>query len=284
MQKSDITRKAVSAHRKVRSSTTLNRRYVKKPALSGDITPTIKRSPRIVHFSGQVHNRTAEEVSAHPMPARHPLQHSANQKIKSQKMRLSQSEQPTLSAREIKEQAIKKAIASANKDSSAKQKKTSLKNTPHFGIGRVVLALTCAAIVAFSIVYFVNLNMPDLSLRVAAMQTGIDASYPSYVPRNYSISSISSEEGEVVLEFHNSAENSDFTIVEEVSSWDSGALLANYVKEAFGDNYSTIREQGLTIYTSDSNAAWVNGGILYKINAKSGALSNKQIRSIAVSL
>ena len=85
MQKSDITRKAVSAHRKVRSSTTLNRRYVKKPALSGDITPMIKRSPRIVHFSGQVHNRTAEEVSAHPMPARHPLQHSANQKLKSHK-------------------------------------------------------------------------------------------------------------------------------------------------------------------------------------------------------
>ena len=71
---------------------------------------------------------------------------------------------------------------------------------------------------------------------------------------------------------------------EEASSWDSNALLTNYVKEAFGDGYSIVREQGLTIYIKGSNAAWVNGGIVYKLKADDGVLTNKQIRSIAVSL
>ena len=188
-----------------------------------------------------------------------------------------------MTAKEIKEHEIKKAIASANRLNEKKQKEIKTSGN-HFGFGRILLALSCAALVAFAIVYFVNLNMPDFSLRVAAMQTGINASYPSYVPRGYSTSSISSEKGKVTMDFRSSSDDNTFSIIEEVSSWDSSALLANYVKEEFGDNYSTVREQGLTIYISGSKAAWVNGGILYKIDAKDGVLSSKQIRSIAVSL
>ena len=116
------------------------------------------------------------------------------------------------------------------------------------------------------------------------MQTGINASYPSYVPRDYIVSSITSEEGKVLVVFKNTKSNTEFTLVDEVSSWDSNALLTNYVKDAFDDNYSTIREQGLTIYVDGSDAAWVNGGIVYKIKAENGVLTNKQIRSIATSL
>lgn len=292
MQKSDNTKTAVSAHRKVRSSTTLNRRYVKRPTLSGDITVATKRSPKVKHFAtpalptNMVKNPTTTLTKSDVMaPAvRHPLQNHVSQKMQVRKKAAERSTQPGPSAKEIKEKAIKKAIANAEAISSQQKKDAQIKNGLHFGFGRVMLALSCAAFAAFAIAYFVNLNMPDLSLRVAAMQTGIDASYPSYVPRDYSTSSISSENGKVVLDFHNSTSNSDFTIVEEVSSWDSNALLANYVKVEFGENYTTIREQGLTIYISGSNAAWVNGGILYKITAQNGVLSNKQIRSIAVSL
>lgn len=286
MQESDNTNTAMNAHRKVRRSTTLNRRYVKKPRLSGDVTVAVKRSPKVRHFApvSISEESIAEETIA---PARHhQLQESANQKMRARKAIAEAAQTPTqttMTAREIKEREIKKAITAANSISAKRQKE--IKTTgQHFGFGRILLALSCAALVAFAIVYFVNLNMPDLSLRVAAMQTGISASYPGYVPRGYTTSSISSENKKVTLDFHNSNNDGSFTIIEEVSSWDSSALLANYVKEEFGENYTTIREQGLTIYASGSNATWVNGGILYKINAKDGVLSSKQIRSIAVSL
>lgn len=286
MQKSDKTNMAPSAHRKVRRSTTLNRRYVKRPRLSGDVTVAIKRSPKVKHFAPvAIPQDVAKEDAIMPVE-RHQLQENANQKLRARRAFVEASLQPaqsTMTAKEIKEHEIKKAIASANRLNEEKQKEIKTSGN-HFGFGRILLALSCAALVAFAIVYFVNLNMPDFSLRVAAMQTGINASYPSYVPRGYSTSSISSEKGKVTMDFRSSSDNNTFSIIEEVSSWDSSALLANYVKEEFGDNYSTIREQGLTIYISGSKAAWVNGGILYKIDAKDGVLSSKQIRSIAVSL
>ena len=126
--------------------------------------------------------------------------------------------------------------------------------------------------------------MPDISMRVAAMQTGIEASYPSYVPRDFSLSDITSEDGKVILNFKNAETGDAFSLAEENSSWDSNALLTNFVKDEYGEDYSIVREQGLTIYMSGSDAAWVNGGVVYKLNTTSGILTKKQIRSIAVSL
>ena len=116
------------------------------------------------------------------------------------------------------------------------------------------------------------------------MQTGIDASYPSYVPRDFSLSDITSEDGKITLNFKNNTTGDAFSLVEERSSWDSNALLNNYVRDEYGDDYITMREQGLTIYISNSNATWTNGGIIYKIKTLSGTLTKKQLKSIAVSL
>ena len=151
------------------------------------------------------------------------------------------------------------------------------------GAKRFALAFACAAICVGILTIFVNLNMPDISVRVAAMQTGIDATYPSYIPRDYSLSNIVSEEGKLTMEF-NGPEESVFTLTEEKSSWDSAALLNNFVKSEWGDNYVTTHEQGITIYINNSNATWVNGGILYKITTLKGSLTKKQINSIVVSL
>ena len=60
--------------------------------------------------------------------------------------------------------------------------------------------------------------------------------------------------------------------------------MTNYVKDEFGDNYAVVKEQGITMYIDGSNAAWVNGGVVYKLNTTSGSLTNKQIKSIAVSM
>ena len=297
---------AKSTHRKTQMSTTLNRKYVKRPAKSSDVTVKVKKASKTTNSSTPVkntkishfHDTSLSSTRKESMPEdtdtmkveEHPMHSFAKTKMQE---RYAMSSAPTPvgpSAKELKDQAIKKALAEASApEMSSKGKKGRKADSEgmgkmRFGFGRIILAISCAAVAVFAVAYFVNLNMPDISLKVAAMQTGINASYPNYVPRDFAISSISSEDGKVVLNFKNSNSGDAFSITEETSSWDSNALLTNYVKDAFKDNYSIIREQGLTIYTNDGAAAWVNGGIVYKINISEGSLTNKQIRSIATSL
>lgn len=276
MQKSDNNQVGTNAHRRVKASTTLNRKYVKRPEVSSSVA--IRRTT---------------DIKA--------LKTSVDTKMRARTMDVQTA--PKLSAKELKEQAIKKALASAERmnepaqeqpkmaaaimknATEKKTKKAGLKSQKvKFGMGRVMLALACTAVAVFAIVYFVNMNMPDISLKVAAMQTGIEASYPSYVPRDFSLSDITSESGKITLNFRNGSTGDAFSLVEEKSSWDSNALLANFVKGNYGDDYTVVREQGLTLYINGSNACWVNGGIVFKITTTSGSLTKKQIRSIATSL
>ena len=387
MQKSDETSMSKSSHRKMQTSTTLSRKYTRRPSMKSEIKipkslkinrfsesemsgqsawmemmssqsgETSSRSTGMTGMTGMMQDETMmstdgtmqpestmsmkkimqTEASMNERPvyapetmpvypdypdypdypeesmSMYPVGKSANMKMSGQtrmsqqpvgSMRSTQpmssmkSTQPmkstsisTLSgvtAKEMKEQAIKKAMSSANKVESTKSKKVKkskkVSSGMHFGFGRVLLALTCASVAVMAIVYFVNLNMPDISLSVAAIQNGMKVVYPNYIPRDYSVSSVTSEEGKVTMTFDNAAENKSFSLIEESSSWDSNALLANYVKSTYGENYTVVKEQGLTLYISGSNAAWVNGGNVYKITADNGVLTNKQIKSIAVSL
>lgn len=285
MQKSDSNMTAKTVRRRAQSSTTLNRRYVRRPS-SGNVVVPVKHESKTMKMSQETVIMQKQDMMEQAKA--HPIQVTTNSRMqKRQGKSVDTMPASKVTAKELKDQAIKKALAEATMNSSKQEttsKKTKKADKVHFGFGRVMLALSCAAAAVFAIAYFVNINMPDISLRVAAMQTGIDASYPGYVPRDYSVSSITSESGKVTMEFANSGTGDAFTLVEEASSWDSNALMTNYVKEEFGENYNTVREQGLTIYISDSDAAWVNGGVVYKIKTTSGSLTNKQIKSIATSL
>lgn len=312
MQKTDANQTARAAHRQVKSSTTLNRRYVKRPTRGVDMTVPVKRSPKVSRFSST--SMSANRNASKSMSARsissitkapsemdaleavklHPIQKVANERVKARIANTKPASSSStmiskMTAKELKDQAIQKALASASSTTS-EEKTKSKKNASkkgikmHFGMGRVILAFSCAAVAVFAIVYFVNLNMPDISLRVAAMQTGIEASYPTYVPRDYSLTDITSEEGMITLNFRNANTGESFSLIEEKSSWDSNALQSNYVKNEFANDYTTIREQGLTIFIDNNRAAWVNGGVVYKLTAPNGVLTKKQIKTIATSL
>ncbi len=297
MQKSNDTQQPMKAHRQIQSSTTLNRKYVRRPAKSvtTTTTTTIKRSPKIQRFaqSAVVSQPRAQQQRAQQQlvqqqrisPAQtHPMQSAANAGVRARSNASATSSTAKPTAKQLKDQAIQKALAAAAATSSQENNKQSDKSKHHFGIGRVVLALSCAAAAVFAIVYFVNLNMPDISLKVAAIQTGIEATYPSYTPRDFSLSGIVSEDGKITLNFANGSTGDAYSLTEEKSSWDSNALLTNYVKEQYDENYTVVREQGLTIYISGSDASWANGGIVYKLSTTSGSLTKKQITSIATSL
>ncbi len=150
--------------------------------------------------------------------------------------------------------------------------------------GRIFLALFCSGATVAALVAFVHFSIPDLSVRVAAIQTGIDAAYPSFVPRSYTLSNVTSDKEGVVIMTFSGPDGIYFTLSEEKSTWDSTALLNNYVKKNYPNDFTTLREQGITIYVRGEKASWVNGGLLYKIDATGKYLTKEQIRNIATSL
>lgn len=180
-------------------------------------------------------------------------------------------------AEALKEQAVKRALEKASKpEPIAKPHKL------HFGFGRLALAFVCTVAAVFALIYFVNLNIFDFSIANAASQAGIEVSSSPRIPSGYHLVDVSSESGKITLNYQDG--NKEFSIIEEKTSWNSSALLTMFVVPTYGDDFSTVREQGLTIYISDSNAVWVNNGILRKILAKPGTLTKKQLCQIAASL
>jgi hypothetical protein len=181
----------------------------------------------------------------------------------------------------IKQEAIAEALDKAPHHSSNKHTKE-VRQPRRFqrvaGIGSISLALLLLG------GYFTYLNMPSLSVRVAAAQAGVNATYPDYRPDGYSLSgAVAYTDGEVNMKFASNSGPQNFTLNQKKSSWDSSAVLDNYVKQKAGENYITYNERGLTIYTYGSDAAWINNGVLYTINGDA-PLSSDQIRHIATSM
>jgi hypothetical protein len=131
--------------------------------------------------------------------------------------------------------------------------------------------------------YFTYLNMPNLSVRVAAAQAGFNATYPGYHPDGYRINKVAYSEGQVGIQYVANGSDQSFTVKQEKSGWDSSALLANYVDPTSKGGYIPHSEQGITVYVFDNNAAWVNDGIRYTINGNA-PLSSEQVLNIATSM
>lgn len=289
-----------ATHHRVQKSTTLNRRYVQKPEAETTAIDSIAKRraddlKRRQALADQINRerlaalkqgKSLQESSVQPVaeqpstftPASKPLSVTIEKNLKD-------SGKDERTSKEIRDSAIQKALKAAetvdDSVSGAITSPISTKST--FGPKKLILAFGCAALAVGVIAYFVSTSTPDLSVRVAAMQSGIEASYPSYVPRGYTLSDIVSEEGKLAMTFSNS-DGSKFELIEEKSAWDNETLESSYVYDTWSTNYTSVREQGITIFISGSDAAWVNGGILYKINANGNNLTKKQIKSIVTSL
>lgn len=174
-----------------------------------------------------------------------------------------------------------KALMSAMKEETNPKSAPIMVKKPKVSKKHLIFAVA-SSICCMGVLYAtLKFSMPDISAKVAAAQNG--ASYPSFVPRDFTARSASFQKNTFSLEFVG-PDKTRFTLDQEKLPWDSNALLNNYVKPTWGEQYDTIREQGLTIYMYQSNAAWVNGGTVYKLNTTSGSLSKKQLKNIITSL
>ncbi len=211
-----------------------------------------------------------------PSPDVH-VQHPHVVKAHAKSLQKSQSQsRPHVPAKTINQQAIQNAIEKVEKPKPLK-KRFNLRNKL-VGVFSAVIAVVMLG------GYFTYLNMPNLSVRVAAMHAGVNAEYPSYNPDGYSLNGpIKFADGRVSLAYKSNGGPQNYTISQSRSDWNNEAVLDNYVNPRAGTNYIPYTERGLVIYTYENNAAWVNGGILYTIEGNA-PLSSEQIRRIATSL
>jgi hypothetical protein len=214
-----------------------------------------------------------------------PAQDTKLAKIAKARMAARKASAPqALSAQELKERAIQQALRkvsmmNAEEEAGMKSAKQHFWQRKNF---KIVAAMSAITLAIFG--YLVSVNLPDISVRVAAMHTGIEKAYPSYLPANYRLDGLVKEEnGRITMSFKNDRDQK-FTLMEEKSSWDSSAVLTNYVSKNWGASYSIAKGQGLTIYVSGSNAAWVNGGVFYVISDDTNTLTSSDLHDIAVSL
>lgn len=181
-------------------------------------------------------------------------------------------------AKELKQDAITAALKQEVASTKPRRQK---KPASAFGRWLTVGSASLAVLVLGA--YFTYLNMPNLSVRVAAVQSGIDAKYPGYRPDGYSLSGpIAFKEGQVDMKFAYNGGGQNFTLSQQKSSWDSSAAGA-YAEQQSNGSATTVTADGLTIYLYDGNALWVNGGVLYSIRGDA-PLSSDQVRRLATSL
>ena len=191
-------------------------------------------------------------------------------------------QQEHISAKEMKDKAIQKALRDV---ATMQQEQEEYQPKRRFWQKRGFLISGAVAIISIALLgYLVYLNLPDLSVRVAAMQTGIENAYPSYVPMNYRLSGLVKEDNGAITMNFVQENGGSFQLIEKKSSWDSATVLSNFVEEKWGSDYVVAKGQGLTVYISGSNAVWVNGGVLYQIEDHGSNLTTDDLHDIAISL
>lgn len=172
------------------------------------------------------------------------------------------------------EQALAHAVSHEEKAPTVKRR---------FKHKRLVSSLAGMAAVLVVVGFVAYLNKASVELQVASVKAGFQASLPGYTPTGYERESAKASDGKVAISFISPSNSGAFTLTQEASSWDSRTLFDSIVAQ---DNttYQTVQSHGRTIYIyGDDKAAWVDGGILYKVNGNT-KINSDQVISLATSM
>ncbi|MES2630999.1 MAG: DUF4367 domain-containing protein [Patescibacteria group bacterium] len=282
---------ANEVHGQTQRSHTLARRSVKKPTKAVKRPTTgrhmdMARSSKITKFAPHPVVKPAEvkaivkAQAAAAKPDKAPQVHPIAAKAVTRAAVAKPVAQKPATTKEVKDAAIAKALATPKAKPVKKSKKQNKWVRRISIVGIIALAL---GLILYGVYHFV----PSVSVGIASAQAGVKATYPEYVPDGYALSHpVTYEEGEVTLIFKSNSNDNSYSITQESSTWDSSAVLDRVVRPVSGEDYSTTKERGLTVYAYNNgkSAAWVNGGVLYVISSNDAPLSGEQIRHIATSL
>lgn len=278
-------------HSTPQKSRTLHRRATKKPEATKaapahqphekvEKRKTRRMSDVATHKHVQKHASATNSV-AQTKPAEqpdtpaasHPAVHKAHAK---RHAALAPHTKTAKSSQAIKKEAIEKAMNAPSHHHTPKKKNFFKRHPRIFSVASVSIALFALA------AFLTYANFPHLQVKIAAAQAGIAASYPGVKPDGYHFNGPAEvSEGSVTLNFDSNTSDQSYSITQAASSWDSDAVRL-MVEEASNDQFITTEDRGLTIYTYDGHAAWVNKEILYTIEGDAG-FSSDYIARIASS-
>ena len=289
-------------HRTIAGSLTLNRHSVKKP-LAKVAPSNVRRQPAKVathpnvrHFNPvktehalhQTATKEAKEIAAKPtttkidelfQPA---ISHKTEQRlvIKKQASESRHEPQVGVNSSNLKNALINEQLSAASvnhRESSAKHKNF---NTRRRFYAPTLITAAVAVMVLGG--YFTYVNMPSISVRVAAINAGISGRTP-FTPDGYSIDgSVAYSPNSITIKYKANGGGEGYSIVQQSSDISVEETLAR-----LGANDSTdyrkisVGESDLYIYGDD--AIWSSDGIIYTLNGN-GRLSEKQITRIAESV
>lgn len=271
------TAQAQTAQRKPVIEPLIQKRSDKKRA----VAPPSTRSHAVTKFAPRPAAVASQKPARIVSDIRPPVPHAIAKKAEERMMNHTHVAKPQSAAHKpssvIKNEAINEALSKASSHHPAKHRKSKKKGITLLRFAPVALSMMLL------MGYMTYINLPNLSVRVAANQAGIDAKFPGYRPNGYRLAGVNYDKGSVSLKFAANAGPHNFVITQQQTNWDSTAVKENYVKQRWGDDVVPYSERGLTIYAHEGSAAWVNGGILYTITGDA-PLSTTQVRSIATSL
>jgi len=157
---------------------------------------------------------------------------------------------------------------------------------PGFLGRRTGLKIALILIVVIAAVGFVSWQkFPQLSVKLAASRLHINASVPSYKPEGYSLAAPAQAiNGQVLIKYKAAADAAQGYDISQAPSEMTSVSLANTLSPA-GTQMQTSQVGGNTVYIygPKNDAAWVNNGILYKLNDRAN-LSSDQIIEIVKGL
>lgn len=242
---------------------------------------TIKKSQHIQRFP--VSPQSAEEFIAPPIiPVSKAVPATVTHQVLPENHNKVMAE--TRAVKTKQEKIFEKAIENANSHKkiprSNHQKHHRSKISPKRRTFRYASGMLAAVLLTSFVLYQ---NIPNLSMRIASSKAGFDASLPGYSPSGYALSGpVVYSPGKITVNFSSNSDDRDYSLTEQVSNWNSQALIDNYLV-AKNKNYQTYQEKGKTIFLyDDKNATWVSGGVWYQIE-DADELSSSQILNIASS-
>ncbi len=149
---------------------------------------------------------------------------------------------------------------------------------------RVVRAVSGFATALLIVGFIVYQNTPNLAMHVAAARAGISARLPGYKPSGFSMKgAIQYSPGQIMVSYKSNSDERNFKLTQQSTDLTNETLLSQQVAVT-KKPYQTYQDKGKTIYVyDDSNATWVDKGILYQVEGES-ALNTDQLLRLAGSL
>lgn len=291
-------RKTHAYHVKPKKSLTINRRIVKAPTLATIAIPEAVKKPSIpTRSTAQVRVNRANNINqSHHISKFHrpqtqqktsaeisPVPVTAKKNLETKPENINQNKNPKSGV--IHSSLAHKIVAESVIQPDEHTKLTKKSKRRHILNNHFSKYASGLAVVLVLGAYVAYLNIPSISMKVAANRAGFSANLPGYTPSGYSLQNpIVHSPGQVAINFKSNTDERKFSLTQQPTNWDSAALLENVVTKN-NPNYLTYQDRGLTIYIFDgSSAAWVNDGKMYQVNGEGSSLDADQLLKIATSV